>query len=319
MRNKIIEKISKKIELPNLIELLVYRLSFGELQSLLLVTADLKLKKKKPGDLLKEYLSSRFVKPSDINPIIQRNLELKIFSLLPDGFELIDLSPLAPAGTSSVLTTVHQNNVVTTIRNLEVAADTTNVLALECARRRADLLNKNKKSAEVIKLCSSQRLTRGQPFENKNLSAHFNVVAFCTAGRDEGNDQFEMDNLEEHIKFYLHLLNQLLVKSEMKNIILKFFDYGSPNNQKLIDRIQNKVVAGKKVELKIEKNSSFGKNYYSRLRFMIDVVNHKDQEFNYIDGGFADWTAKLLNNKKERLLTSGIGTDFLLRTVKIRD
>jgi hypothetical protein len=51
---------------------------------------------------------------------------------------------------------------------------------------------------------------------------------------------------------------------------------------------------------------------------MISVVNKSNMEFDYIDGGFADWTSKLLNNKKERLLTSGIGTDFLLRTIKIK-
>jgi hypothetical protein len=51
---------------------------------------------------------------------------------------------------------------------------------------------------------------------------------------------------------------------------------------------------------------------------MISVVDQKDLEFDYIDGGFTDWAAKLLENNKERLLTSGIGTDFLLRTVKIK-
>jgi hypothetical protein len=29
------------------------------------------------------------------------------------------------------------------------------------------------------------------------------------------------------------------------------------------------------------------------------------------DGGFTDWTARLLQNRKERLLTSGIGTEFV--------
>ena len=51
---------------------------------------------------------------------------------------------------------------------------------------------------------------------------------------------------------------------------------------------------------------------------MISVINQNNQEFDYIDGGFTDWTSKLLSNKKERLLTSGIGTDFLLRTIKIQ-
>jgi len=31
------------------------------------------------------------------------------------------------------------------------------------------------------------------------------------------------------------------------------------------------------------------------------------------DGGFTDWTARLLQDKKERLMTSGIGTEFVCR------
>lgn len=107
--------------------------------------------------------------------------------------------------------------------------------------------------------------------------------------------------------------------SEVKNINLKFFDYGDYDNKAIIENIKRKVISRKKIDLKIEKNSSFGKNYYLRLRFMISVINHKNQEFDYVDGGFTDWTSKLLNNKKERLLTSGIGTDFLLRTIKIKN
>jgi hypothetical protein len=30
------------------------------------------------------------------------------------------------------------------------------------------------------------------------------------------------------------------------------------------------------------------------------------------DGGFTDWTAQLLNNKKERLLISGLGPERLV-------
>ena len=52
-------------------------------------------------------------------------------SLLPPEYEPVELSPLAPLGTSSVVGTVHQNKVVSTSRNSEVLSDPTNVLALE--------------------------------------------------------------------------------------------------------------------------------------------------------------------------------------------
>jgi hypothetical protein len=317
MKNKIIEGITKKVQIPNLIDLLVNHLTFSELQSLLLTTIELKVKTRSFSDILNDYQSSRFVKPSDINPIIRRNLDLNIFSLLPAGFELIDLSPLTPLGTSSILSTVHQNNVVSTIRNMEVAADTTNILALECALRRKVQFQKNRKTIEKIKLCSSQRVTRGQPFKGKYFSAHFCVIALCTAGKDEGNNKFEIESMNEHISFYLKILDQLVDKKEIKNIYIKFYEYGDYDNADLLKNIKSQIPSRKDIYIKTEKTSEFGKGYYLRLRFMISVINQSNQEFDYIDGGFVDWTGKLLNNKKERLLTSGIGTDYLLRTIKI--
>ena len=316
MNSKIINRILGKIEIPDLIEALVDRISFGELQSLLMEVFSRKARNKQSKDIFNEFQLNRFTTPSDIDPKIHRRLELDIFSLVPDNFEVIDLSPLTPLGTSSVLTTVHQNNIISTIRNTEVAADTTNILALECAKRRRLLLNGDPISKDLVKLCSSQRCTRGQPFENENFSPYFNVVALCTSGPDEGNDRFEITQLEEHIRFYLRIIEELIEAGEIRKVKIKFYDYAATDNSRLIENIRARLSDKKNIDFVIDKNSDFGRNYYSRLRFMISVTNHDDQEFDYIDGGFTDWTSKLLNNRKERLLTSGIGTDFLLRTVK---
>ena len=140
----------------------------------------------------------------------------------------------------------------------------------------------------------------------------------CTAGKDEGNDKFEMINLEEHILFYINLLDKIMVEKDVKHINIKFFEYGEFDNTGLIENIMEKFSHREKIRFKNEKNSEFGKNYYTRLRFMISVVDQGNQEFDYIDGGFTDWTSGLLSNNKERLLTSGIGTDFLLRTIQIK-
>jgi hypothetical protein len=97
---------------------------------------------------------------------------------LPGDVEIIDLSPLPPLGTTSILTTVNQNNVVSTVRNVEVAADTTNLLALECAKQRQELLQK--KETKTIPLNYARaRYRLGQAFENKNFSACFNVLPYA--------------------------------------------------------------------------------------------------------------------------------------------
>jgi hypothetical protein len=319
MNSKIIGRITGKVGFPNLIDSIVHHISFGELQSLLLKIFELKIRKKEVNDILSEYQSNRFVKPSDINPVTHRKLELAVFSLLPEGFELLDLSPLTPLGTSSVITTVHQNNIISTIRNLEVAADTTNILALECALRRKDIYHKKPKDSGRVKFCASQRLTRGQPFEGKNFSAHFCIIAMCSAGKDEGNNRFEAESLEEHITFYINIIDQLIDKKEIKSIIIKLFEYNGSDNTDLFGIIESKFASRLDITIKIEKNSDFGKGYYLGLRFAIGVVDQNNNEYDYIDGGFTDWTARLLNNRKERLLTSGIGTDYMLRTIKMKN
>jgi hypothetical protein len=56
-----------------------------------------------------------------------------------------------------------------------------------------------------------------------------------------------------------------------------------------------------------------GSTYYILARFQIFCLDNNNQEYLIVDGGFTDWTQKLLNNKKERLLISGMGSErFLL-------
>ena len=94
MTGKITDGIVNKLGIKNIIELLVERISFTELQSLLLKVFELKVARKDAGDVLKEYESNRFTQPSDIDPVTHRELELGIYSLLPAGFELIETRPL---------------------------------------------------------------------------------------------------------------------------------------------------------------------------------------------------------------------------------
>ena len=55
-----------------------------------------------------------------------------------------------------------------------------------------------------------------------------------------------------------------------------------------------------------------GQRYYTRACFK---VNSKvgDRRFEVADGGFTDWTERLLDDRRERLLISGAGLDQLVR------
>ena len=54
-----------------------------------------------------------------------------------------------------------------------------------------------------------------------------------------------------------------------------------------------------------------GLSYYNGFCLRISPEAPDGARFPVADGGFSDWTARLLQNKKERLLTSGIGTEFV--------
>lgn len=53
-----------------------------------------------------------------------------------------------------------------------------------------------------------------------------------------------------------------------------------------------------------------GLQYYSGLCLRVSPIAPDGSRKALADGGFTNWTARLLNNRKERLLTSGIGTEF---------
>lgn len=55
-----------------------------------------------------------------------------------------------------------------------------------------------------------------------------------------------------------------------------------------------------------------GIGYYQNFCFKIEAQNENGETYQLADGGFTDWTQILLSDKKERILTSGIGTEFLL-------
>jgi hypothetical protein len=54
-----------------------------------------------------------------------------------------------------------------------------------------------------------------------------------------------------------------------------------------------------------------GLSYYNGFCLRISPQAPDGALYPVADGGFTDWTARLLQNKKERLLTSGIGTEFI--------
>ncbi len=294
---------------PDLLDALAGRISPTDLQSLLLEVYNRRAAALSPADVLRQYRENRFVKTAGISPAQTMEFDSLAFSLLPQGFQPLELSPVCPLGACSVLGPVDQNNVLSTIRNTEVCSDVTNVMALECASRGKD--RGPKESAGVMKLCASHRLVRSQMFEGPASFAHFRILSLCTSGRDRGNLDFEVESAEEQVGYFLRLIPAAGgIGYPTKGMRVKFIVLEERMRRAAGARIMKGLAERHpEVSFSIENKSGSGGGYYKMLRFQIFIRDAKGGECFTVDGGFTDWMEKLMNNRKERYLISGMGTE----------
>ena len=309
--SKIIERIKREYG-DDILELLGEKISAPDLQSLLLEVYRIRAGKLSPRKLFRQFKDNRFVQPSAIDPRLFLKLDDLAFSLLPDYLP-IEISPVAPLGSNSIIATVDQNNAVSTIRNTEVCSDSTNVLALIAAQKRAELLTENPKSDAAIKLCASFRVVRGQFFQGRGFVPHFRLFSMITAGRDSGSFAFETGALVEHINFYLRYLAALeKIDLHLCSKIVNITDFAGTREAQL----QGEVILPlrqkfKDAAIQFDSDRKQGGGYYDGIGFQISAQDSQGTDMLLVDGGFTDWTRQLLNNQKERLLISGIGTERL--------
>jgi len=111
--------------------------------------------------------------PSNMDARILNSFDRVAFAVA-EKFDAVELSPVSPLGTNFVLGGIDTNNVVATVRNAEVLGDSTPALALECARRR-------RTHAGDVRLCSSHRMIRLQPFDFPGFTPHFRLFTMDSA------------------------------------------------------------------------------------------------------------------------------------------
>jgi hypothetical protein len=231
------------------------------------------------------------------------------------GFEGIELSPVSPLGTVTSVTNVDQNKVLTTSRNSEVLADSTNVLALEAALRRKAMLRHDPHSRQLVRLCASHRVVRGQLFHRPGLLPHFRLMALSTAGRDEGSFRFEVKALRDHMHAHLRLLGEAAKQGLVLDTVLVSITDLTDGVRKPV--LQQEVVEPlaeefAQVAFEFDDSRQAGRGYYRDVCFFIHATTPRNEQLLLTDGGLTDWTAQLLNNRKERLAISGMGTERLL-------
>ena len=307
-RGQIIKRIERDTGVPHLTDILSDRLAPTDLQSLLLEVYARRAKRRDPKMLLEDHVSNRFTQPSATDPTRLLEWDRVAFSKLPKVFRPLELSPVCPLGTASALSPISQDWIVSTTRNTEVVSDSTNVLALECAVRRRQQKNFSTGHAAPVHLAASHRFLRGQKIGIRpGVSQHFRLFSLCSAGRDPGNLRFETETVRLHIGFFLTAFKKFLGSKTALRVVISDFGSEAPRpmvQSEVVDKLQS---SHSTVRIGFDQERKQGRGYYGELCFTIFATPSTGKEKELVDGGDVNWTRKLLNNAKERLVISGCG------------
>jgi hypothetical protein len=114
-----------------------------------------------------------------------------------------------------------------------------------------------------------------------------------------------------HIRFYLESLKDFLGPDVPLRVNIIDLSQDVHNDAVFDTSIKNLKKKFKDVDINLEKAQTTRTEYYRELRFKVYATPTKGHELELVDGGDTDWTQKLLNNAKERLIISGIGSERL--------
>ncbi|MBW8688213.1 hypothetical protein [Chitinophaga rhizophila] len=297
----ILDKIAEKAG-SDLVTLLAETLTGSELNSLLLEVFDRKTASMRPADLLRQYAINRFVQPSDTDVIQLRTKELAVLQLLQAlNFTPLELSPVSLLGTSSVLGSVDQKKIISATRGTEVLSDATNAMAIHIASQQ------QLHSQAFSSFCTTHRHIRTPPVKVKGHSAHFTIACCVSAGTDTGNYNFETTAITTHFTAIQRILKEIF------DIDVQYFKLqpraGYKNSEQLLETITRHL----KDSHPIQVDTTVSPNaYYQGIQYKA-VITHQGNDIEIADGGFVNWTQKLLQNKKARFFISGLGIEYLSR------
>lgn len=282
---------------PAAYEALASGLHASALWSLLLDVFAARASHRRPIDLVRQFERDPFTAPS---PIDQRTfVELDGHLLAAaEGFEAIELSPLAPLGSSAAVALVSQHKVVSALRGTEVVSDPTNVLALEAARRLRAMPGRN------VHLATCHRCVRAQAVPKVDgFAQHFRIFCLASAGHEHKDRGFLVDALVGQIRTHLAALDRLerngYAFPERRLRVL-----AAPGNEALRERVASAITG-----LPIEQ-STLDHRYYDGIRFMIDVRGTDGSSWPLVDGGAFSWLRALTSNHKHVFVASGMGAQL---------
>lgn len=276
-------------------EQLAAELAGSELQSVLLEVMRRRAQARQPREVLAQYRRDRFCMPAagDLRESVALDAHLLAAA---DGFEAIELSPVAPLGSTSTVGLTDQNRVLSALRATELVSDPTNVLALECAARMAG-------GAAAVHLTTVQRVIRAQPVPKlPGYAQHFRIFVLASGGIEERDHGFTAGALVRHVQ-------------TMKAMLDRLEQHGYAFGARRVDvlatperaAVADRVAAAVGGERKLLEHA-----YYSGgIRYMLWVTAPDGQQVPLVDGGAFDWLAKLASNRRAVYVASGGGAQLI--------
>jgi len=277
---------------------LAQKLKPSELQSLLLEVMRTRASARTPADVLTQYERDPFCRPAGVDPRTNLAIDTELFAAC-GHFEAMELSPVAPLGVCSTVAATDQNRVLSALRSTEVAADPTNLLALECALR----LRANRQ--QPVHLMTAQRVIRAQAAPpGLGFTQHFRIFVLASGGIETVDHGFTVESLTRQVTALLTALERL-EKLGYTFGARRIEVLATPEREKLGDRVAENLGA-------LASRAPLDHAYYSGgLRFKLWVTAPDGAELALGDGGTFDWLGKLAANRRAVFVASGLGAQLI--------
>jgi hypothetical protein len=277
----------------------------SRLWSLLLDVVGVRAAERDPAALMEQWNRDRFVQPGVVDQRTTIDIDRELIGAA-QGFESIELSPVAPLGVCSILGLASQNKVLSALRGTEVVSDPTNVMALECAHRlRRD-------PTATVRLATSHRCLRTQPFpEGRGFTASFRMFCLVSAGLERQNHAFLVDVMAEHVTVMLDALDRLEqcgFAFRDRHVTVLATEERAAVADRIVAAIEDRMIAS--VGRPEIARAALEHRYYYGLRFQIAARATDGSEIPLIDGGAFDWVAKLLSNQRAVYVASALGSQL---------
>ena len=347
MPSKIVHRIERELGMAGLVDALASKLNASDLRSIMMEVFRARAAGVQAAGIWAQSARDPLMAPSTVSARDLMVFDSAAFQAAPE-FVALDLSPLCPFAAASTLGGTSQNNVVTAIRNAEALGDPTIALALEAGRRRhsADVVRLCA-SHRVIRLQPFEApgysphfrlfglVTAGRDsgsfhFESLHLLEHVRVYLRLFRMLNGAGFAFQNPLVEfaDMVAVEAALAAAGVTRDEVRQSVrahrlggsqgfLRERGIAMPDVE--YPQLASEVIAPLRDEFpeaqfRVNQQRLEGLGYYRSFTLRISPEAPGGTRYPIVDGGFTDWTARLLGSRKERLLISGIGSEFACRT-----